>query len=396
MQKIRNIFFVAIVVVVVFCCLGNKFAGSVLHVVDIPDRSVLEGRVYQKSPEFNAETLSSGTFQDELEQYIADLLPKRDIILLTNAAAQRVGISSASALFGFDTMPTFYGSDYYISKSQNSVFEKPASRESYSKEKLNTAADAYSKLIANNPDVTWTICMPDRPASSVENPAYSLSSNVADYKWFEDELINRVEDATIVDGALPADGTLSENRYNTDHHWRIQSAVKTYQDIMESLGRECVEIEGYEKVTESIFYGSASRTGLCLLDGDEMHDAIYDRGDVKARAGESKVENASITGEKYKKSSKYANMYAEYFHSDYAMLRYHNPNGTGKMLIIGDSYTNSMDRFFASSYEDVHVFDARYYNGTVQDVIDREDYDDVVILMSCTNIASDAQVKALK
>lgn len=68
----------------------------------------------------------------------------------------------------------------------------------------------------------------------------------------------------------------------------------------------------------------------------------------------------------YSKSSRYANAYAEIFHTDYGIIEIRNeeaPDGT--LLIIGDSYTNNCERLFAENYRTVYVIDPRKYEASV-------------------------------
>ena len=72
MAKIQDILFSLIVAIVLFIVVGNIILSVVVDDYDIPQRSYLEGRAYQKASEVLAEPIQDGQFQKSAEQYIAD------------------------------------------------------------------------------------------------------------------------------------------------------------------------------------------------------------------------------------------------------------------------------------------------------------------------------------
>ena len=102
----RNIIFSFCVCVVLCLCLGHNVVRAVGGLSDDSARSYLEGRTYQTFPELAVGTLADGSFQSKFEQYIADLIPMRDDVMLLNAGLQRTTIALADAPFGLTCVMT--------------------------------------------------------------------------------------------------------------------------------------------------------------------------------------------------------------------------------------------------------------------------------------------------
>ena len=94
---------------------------------------------------------------------------------------------------------------------------------------------------------------------------------------------------------------------------------------------------------------------------------------------------------------KYANQYGTWFHGNYATLVIENPSceNNETLLIIGDSYSTCIDRFFAESYARVVVIDPRLFEGSLSALIDEEKPRDVVCILSDLTVRSASTKKAL-
>lgn len=60
-----------------------------------------------------------------------------------------------------------------------------------------------------------------------------------------------------------------------------------------------------------------------------------------------------------------------------------------KVLIIRDSYTDSLAPFLTERFSEIHLFDLRYNATSVRDYIAQNDIDSVVVLYSFSNFATD-------
>jgi hypothetical protein len=79
-------------------------------------------------------------------------------------------------------------------------------------------------------------------------------------------------------------------------------------------------------------------------------------------------------GEPYNKTRLLENVYASYFHNDFAVIEITNEQAPSEetLLIIGDSFTNSFERLFAEHYHTVYVIDPRYSESLDSFLVDHQ------------------------
>lgn len=395
MSKTRNLVFVAIIAVCLFSVIGYK-AVIAATPLTAPQRSTLEGREYQTFPKISDETVSSGGFQDDFEQYVADLIPQRDAVLLTNAALQRKTIELANVPFGYKAYPTFFGSDRILVPEDEVIYQKPQTKLEVTKESLNEAADKCSAVINSDSDVDWAFYLVDRSASSAANPAHSLSANVADYDYLREELLEKLpESCAVVDGAYYDFSEFKTAYFRTDHHWQIMGGVEAYRKISAALGNEPIEFDAVNVVYPGPFWGSNARRGLaCVGGGDIVYDVEYSRSSLEVKIDGKRQSEPSLCAaydeghKKYHKDDIFSNVYADYFHNDYGLIEIENAekrNGKS-LLIVSDSFSNNIERFFAENYQNVYVLDMRFYKGTVKGFLEENDVDDGVFIWQEVNL----------
>lgn len=387
--KVRNIVFVAVAAACLLTVVVYK-AAVLLTPLEDEVSSTLEGRVYQNLPELTWEAFESGEYQDDFEQFVDDSVPGHDAALLANAALQQCAITIANIPFGFDARPTFYGSDYVYMASIGAIWGMP--EDAPSEEEMADWAEACSEVIETDSGIDWVFYLCDGTAVTAANPVLSLTSaDASGYSYLEDGFLDLLpESCTIVDGSYTSTEEYVEDHFLTDHHWNIRGALRAYDSVIEALGKEPVEFGEVYVAYEGPFWGSYARRGLSILgEGDVILDVEYERSSLRVTV-DGVEQYASYLDESfaadytsYTKSSMFADCYGSYFHGDPGLIEIENldvQNGES-LLIIGDSYTNCMERFFAESYQYVYIIDPRNYEeGTIQEFLDGHDIDDGVFI----------------
>ena len=390
--RARNIVFIAVIAA---CLLSVVVYKAIIYFTPLEEEesSALEARTYQNLPDLTWDLFSSGGYQDDFEQFVADSIPGRDAALLINAALQRSAISAANVPFGYEAYPTFYGSDYVVIPSLNAVWAKAKTTSTVTQADMDKWAGVCAEVIECAPDADWLFYLCDRSNISEANPAVTLSDNASDYSYITEGFLNLLPDSCIVvDGSYSDTEEFAEDHFLTDHHWSITGAMKAYESIIEALDKEPVKFGEVYVAYEGPFWGSCARMGLALVgDADMICDVEYEKSSLKVTANgvereESFLDESYAAGfTTYANSSLFENTYASYFHGDYGLIEMENldmQNGES-LLIIGDSFTDCMDRFFAENYQYVYVIDPRHYdNGTIREFLGEHDVDDAVFIIS--------------
>ena len=350
----------------------------------------LEGRSYQGFPELTCQALVSGQFQDEFDRYVTDSVPKLQGVMLANASLQRDTISLAVGPFAYTAYPTFYGSSYAYSADDGAVCMIPSRQYSDSTDYESITASLNS-LAALHPDIRWRMALVDRASISEASPVHDLVAEPVDYSYLRELVLDPIS------GRIPYSdlaNSVSEDYYKlyfrTDHHWQVWGALDAYSKVMESYGEEPMRfgeaIVGYD----GPFYGSYARSGLCMLASDAVDDVAYDHSKLLVTFDGAKKHMDALSwsmvsdSKRYKKPNRFANVYGDYFHGDPTLIEITNTESeVGRsLLIIGDSFTNNCERFYAEHYDKVYVLDPRSYKGTISGFLDEHAVDDALFLLS--------------
>ena len=384
-------------------CASAVFLSSILNYATLPDpgtierQSYLEGRIYQNLPEFKADAFFTHEYQDAFEQFAADSIPYRDSVMLGNAQLQRFGIESSNLFYGFDAYPTFFGSTYLACPEARAIVEYPTSQANVTPKRLGAKRAAVAAAVKAHPDIKWRFALVDRSRNSMTNPAHDLVSKHADYGYYRDGFLEKLPaECPYIDLSINEADQYFDNYFHTDHHAQIQGAITAYQKICASFGREPVEDLRIERVYDGPFYGSEARSGLIVSYSDVLDDVVKPPEKLKVIMNGKELSmpylNIGFSEEsaEYTPTERFANAYAEWFHSDVGEIHIINERGDGSLLIIGDSFTNNIDYLFGYSYHDVYVLDPRHYKGTLQSFLEKNQVEDALFLLAAnTLIGSD-------
>ena len=88
--------------------------------------------------------------------------------------------------------------------------------------------------------------------------------------------------------------------------------------------------------------------------------------------------------------------YTAFLDGNHSIVRITNPNKEGKILVIRDSYSNSLGCFLAESYGEVVMVDLRYYKHPISQLCTEENFDDILIAYCIGNFLTDTNLLWLK
>lgn len=185
--------------------------------------------------------------------------------------------------------------------------------------------------------------------------------------------------------------------YRTDHHWTSLGAYYGYTAVAQALGFEPVPLEQYEKTTVSTeFYGTVfSSSGVRWVAPDVIDTYVPDTGitvtshtfDNKGRPVE---EPRALYVKSYlEKKDKYA-----MFLGGQQPLGVVRTNHTDKpkLLLIRDSYSDSLVPFLTPHFSEIHLIDLRYYKMSPSQYIQQHGIDTALVLYSVPNFVSDTNM----
>ena len=170
--------------------------------------------------------------------------------------------------------------------------------------------------------------------------------------------------------------------YLTDHHWTSLGARYAYQELRRSLGLEDKKTTDSEIAVADDFLGT---------DYNRIHyyrkpDVIHKYDIPEANTATMEINNS---GEKTKyqsiydeKALKTADKYNCFFSGNYSAITVDTDAKNDKtLLLIKDSFSNSLVPFLCQDYETIIMVDLRYVNSSVTDYLPEGKVPDDVLIV---------------
>ena len=347
----------------IFCLFIGGF--GILHLL-LPDRtfSPVENRNLSQSPVFSWESLVDGTFTSDLEEYLADQFPLRDgwmglktryEYLLGHREFNNVYLCGDTLISHItDTSRAQQNLDYL-----RRLVEK-------------TDLPVYLGLIPTAEEV-WRDKLP-QGAPAFDQLAYLEEAKDTGALWVD------------IAGALQAHAG-KDIFYRTDHHWTSLGAYYGYAALTEAMGLEALPLG--EKVTVSEDFNGTlySTSGVHWLRPDAMDRYVSGEGVTVENGYTGEMGGLyvdSFLGEKDK--------YSSFLGGNNPLYIVRNPNAATdqKLLVVRDSYSDSLAPFLSQTYAEVHLLDLRYYRTSVAQYAEDMGADAIFVCYSVENFIKDA------
>ena len=185
--------------------------------------------------------------------------------------------------------------------------------------------------------------------------------------------------------------------YRTDHHWTSLGAYYGYAGLGEALGYAPVPLESYTKTTVSTeFYGTVfSSSGVRWVKPDEMdiyvpEDGITVTSHTYDSKGKPVEEPRELYDESYlAKKDKYSMFLGG--QQSLGVVKTGNADKP-KLLLIRDSYSDSLVPFLTPHFSEIHLMDFRYCKLSPSQYITDNGIDQALVLYSVPNFVSDANL----
>jgi len=345
------------------------------------DFSEKEKRYLEKAPVFSGEELLSGKLSDSIEKYMADHIPGRDFFVGLDAY---VSLLSGRQITG----------DVRLLTGER-IVEAPVEWNETAVQKNVSAILSFADSL-------------DRPIDFMIIPSAgwaSDNSRVATLDFFGQESYADEQHISSVYGRMDENvrcmDTLNVMRgreelyYRTDHHWTSEGAYEMYRAYMTSLNRKYLSKEEFTVESVPGFRGSTySRSALWNVSGEDL-ELWHSGTELLVTNGESDDTHKGVF---YRQRLEENDKYTVYLDGNHSIVRIENPAmaGAGKLLVIRDSYSNSLGCFLAESYETVVLVDMRYYKKPASQLCAQEEFADILVCYSIGNFMSDTNLVWLR
>ena len=321
-----------------------------------------ENRVLEPVPKFSADSIQDGSFMKSAENYIGDHFAFRaDFVSLNTAYRLLLGQRDFAADYPADPPEggIYYGKNGHIYEvllpDKRGIFRRNAA-----------ALGSFSRL-AGIPLLILPV--PSGSQEQSENlPLFAPSHDQ------QEELTTLKAEAgpgtEILDifNLLSLKETGKDYYFKTDHHWNTQGAYVGYRSLVKEFHLTAALPSDFEyRKAPFPFYGALYSKAIFSF--QKPDDFIYPVPKNAARLTQQigrKTEEGIYREDYLNKKDKYS----AYLGGNPAVTVVRNPSApAGKLLLLKDSFANSMIPYLCQNFSEIHLIDLRYYNQDIYQYI---------------------------
>ncbi len=356
----------------IFLCFIGVF--FILNIA-IPDKdfSENENRKLQSLPKFTFEDLFEGKFTADFEDYVTDQFAFRDRWTALKARCElALGKDENKGIFLCDDQRLI------------EAFETPNmddidfSLESIDMLAQSSEANVYFALIPSASEVYSELLPKGAPNASqldIINHAYA-SVGAVNVDVYSKLMAHKDENIF----------------YRTDHHWTTLGAYYGYTAIAEAMGFEPVDINSYtEEVVSTEFLGTTfSSSGFGWVKPESISRYVP-QGDMVITNYPS---GSPTEGTMYDDSFlAVKDKYSYFYGGNTPLLKIETgKEGLPSLLIVRDSYMDSLSPYLTEHFSTIHIVDLRYNNASLKGYIAQNDIDNILVCYSVPNFSTDGNI----
>lgn len=359
------------IITMLFCLL--LVAGIVSSIL-VPDcyYSENEKRTLKQFPEITLADIYSGKFGEELEKYLADQFPGRDSWVAVKTLAER--LSGKTEIGG-----VYYGEDGYLIDTNTSYSVKQAAVNINALKKLQNALKIPFRVMLV-PTASEIL--------SDKLPLFAPTMEQSAILAYAQEQELNIVDVTDVLKARSGEYIF----YKTDHHWTSLGAYYAYVVWMQEKGQAVPLLSDWTKETLcDSFRGTTYAKINDPFASFDTIDAYYKKTAHRVDYNNGNYVTDSIYERKFLEGS---DQYATFLNSNQATTVVLG-DGSGKLLIIKDSYANCFAQFVVDDYEETHLIDLRFFRGDIREYVAENEITEVLVLYNIPNFISDSSISNL-
>ncbi|MCI5578099.1 MAG: DHHW family protein [Oscillospiraceae bacterium] len=324
---------------------------------------------------------SGHAFKDDFETYLSDHIVRReDWVKASNRIQTLSGKKEINGVYTLDNQMIQTFKEYNADDVNNSI----------------NAMNAFAERFPDK-QMFFMLAPTVQEFCSGKIPSYE---GLLSEKTFIDDCYKKLRNISAIDcRSFLASNSDEYIYYRTDHHWTSLGAYYAYQSAAKLL-----EYTAYGYGSFNIETASSDFRGT--LYSKTLDDSIpADNIDYYTLSkNEPKVKMTCINGSEVKEyDSLYVrdflnekDKYSSFTGSNVPIVEIETDVDTDKtLLIIKDSYAHSLVPFLSKHYSKITMVDMRYINTSLNDLINLDDYSQVLFMYNAVTFAEDGNITKL-
>ena len=185
--------------------------------------------------------------------------------------------------------------------------------------------------------------------------------------------------------------------YCTDHHWTTYGAYLFYQQLAQTLNLNPVNLSNFIQNKVKNFYGTYySRAKIFWKQPDEI---VYYDFPINCLVADNKKHSSLYNLEKFNQKTK--DKYSGFLHGNNGLTIINSNTDSKKInsdkktdiLIIKDSYANSLAPFLTQNFNKIYLIDLRYISSSdLKNFFKNHEINNILIIYNFINFVSDNNI----
>lgn len=372
-----------------------------------------ENRDLASWPVYSFDTLKDGSYMSGIQTYLSDHFPLRDpFMTLKTKYEMLTGREEINDIYL--AKDGYYIEAYKTPKQQKKIitqFQKlqdaitTDAKENVRVMLVPTAISTYNAKLPS--------CAPDQGVLrqvDTMNEIYAALPNMQKVDAWSalqtaaaQENTDRTQASGDADGAQPVADAGDADRdtstadglyYHTDHHWTTHGAYVGYQAYCDAAGLSPIPEADFQKTCVTTdFHGTIfSKLHDSTVPGDAITLYEYPANQLTV----SYPDTGEVTDTLYNRDYlAQKDKYSVFLNNLHPLVEITNARADSdrQLVLIKDSYANSMVPFLVHHYQKIYVFDTRYYRfGPSSFINEHPEVTDVLLLYNMNTIDTDLGV----
>lgn len=353
------------------------------------DRKVseMENRQLAQKPKMTLETVLSGDYQKEYEEYYNDQFVFRNTWIKVKTATDRL-------LGKREENGVYIGKNGYLIQK----FQEPDEKT------VEATMQAIEAFCQKHKDLKQYGMIVPTAENILEDklPAFAPVVN-------QDSYIDQTYREWERNGITPIDVREALKKeinekiyYKTDHHWTTYGAYLAFRQLGEAAGIDAKGLNFERLPVSEQFQGTLSaKSGVRTAEKEEL-DIYLPRKNTNT-TGEQLSSIVEYTDQQEKSASFYKvdklkqrNAYEVFFGGNHGLMKIKTPTEENRrLLVIKDSYANCFLPFLAPYYREIVVVDPRYYYEDLESLMTTEQINEVLYLYSADTFYADTSIVSM-
>ena len=340
--------------------------------------SEAERRYLAEPPKLSEEKLSDWSYDDKVETFLADHLPGRNLLVSVNAYLTLYTGRQVSA-------DVFCDAEGYL-------VEAPVD---FDAKELTRRLDRIAKLGETMGLAPRLLIVPSTGYVRGDKLPKTLATLYRD-----GEALQQIADAPGVSLVPLAERFQSEGQswyYRTDHHWTADGAFAAYEAYMRAAGHEPLQKDAFTRREIPGYSGSTqSRSALWLHPTEPL--TVDEPKDLSITVTFSD-KDGTFSSLFFAEHLNEYDWYPYFLDGNHPVTVIENGNAdtdAPNLLLVKDSFGNTLAPYLVPSYKTVVMVDPRYYKRGAAALCEQYAIDEVLFCYSIDHLITDESLRVLK